>query len=77
MVSKVLEFDSDLPIPESDAHLSPADGLPAVDALTEEIDRCVAKECLFCGEAMISSIERPFIDKSENAEVLEWALLNW
>jgi len=74
IVSKVLEFDTDLNIPESDAEHSTATEIPLIEQLQEELDRCVAKECLYCGDLMINSIDLPFIVENEAAEALSWAL---
>jgi len=44
------------------------------DALTAELDDYIAAECLFCGDAMIKTIDDPFITEDEQAELSTWDL---
>jgi vacuolar protein sorting-associated protein 18 len=42
--------------------------------LQTELDEIIAADCLLCGDIMINSIDTPFIDEDEEAEILAWAL---
>jgi hypothetical protein len=45
-----------------------------LDALRSELNALVAGECVLCGDIMMRSIERPFVDGDEEAEVASWSL---
>lgn len=45
-----------------------------IDALRTELNQLVAGECVLCGDLMMRSIERPFVEADEEAEVASWAL---
>ncbi len=45
-----------------------------LDALRTELNQLVAGECVLCGDLMLRSIERPFVDADEEEEVASWAL---
>ncbi|XP_061377233.1 vacuolar protein sorting-associated protein 18 homolog [Danaus plexippus] len=48
-------------------------GLPLREVLKNEIDDIVASECLYCGEYMITCIDRPFIaDEDWDRVMKEW-----
>ncbi|XP_041978717.1 vacuolar protein sorting-associated protein 18 homolog isoform X2 [Aricia agestis] len=48
-------------------------GLPRRDQIKNEIDDIVAAECVFCGEYMIQSIDKPFIaDEDWDRMMKEW-----
>ncbi|XP_015172039.1 PREDICTED: vacuolar protein sorting-associated protein 18 homolog isoform X2 [Polistes dominula] len=48
--------------------------LPAKDQIKADIDELVASECLYCGELMIESIDKPFIEEEDYERVMrEWA----
>jgi hypothetical protein len=71
----VLELESDLHIPASDDHQASGQEVPIVEQLQEELDRCIASECLYCGDVMIKAVELPFVDEKElMGEALSWAL---
>lgn len=42
-----------------------------LERLRTELDDMVASECLFCGTAMIRTIERPFVSSESEADVIE------
>lgn len=44
------------------------------EQLKEQMDDLVASECLLCGEAMIKSIDRPFVEETEQEEIESWAI---
>ncbi|XP_049801385.1 vacuolar protein sorting-associated protein 18 homolog isoform X1 [Schistocerca nitens] len=47
--------------------------MSARDQLKADIDSIIASECLYCGEYMIRSIDRPFIDDEDYERVMkEW-----
>ncbi|XP_043488268.1 vacuolar protein sorting-associated protein 18 homolog isoform X2 [Polistes fuscatus] len=53
------------------ARLAP---LPVKDQIKADIDELVASECLYCGELMIESIDKPFIEEEDYERVMrEWA----
>ncbi|XP_076650787.1 vacuolar protein sorting-associated protein 18 dor isoform X1 [Halictus rubicundus] len=44
------------------------------DRIKADIDELVASECLYCGELMIESIDKPFIEEEDYERVMkEWA----
>ncbi|KAL2749921.1 vacuolar protein sorting-associated protein 18 isoform X1 [Vespula maculifrons] len=44
------------------------------DQIKADIDELVASECLYCGELMIESIDKPFIEEEDYERVMrEWA----
>jgi len=44
------------------------------DQLKKELDDIVASECIFCGDIMIRSLDKPFIDEKEFDKVMvEWS----
>ncbi|TPX36548.1 hypothetical protein SmJEL517_g01238 [Synchytrium microbalum] len=45
-----------------------------IERMKEELDVVVASECALCGEAMIKSIEKPFIGDDELRTVESWAV---
>ncbi|XP_015595539.1 vacuolar protein sorting-associated protein 18 homolog isoform X1 [Cephus cinctus] len=48
--------------------------LSTKDQIKADIDDLVASECLYCGELMIESIDKPFIEEGDYERVLkEWA----
>nr|QHN70697.1 deep orange [Limenitis arthemis astyanax] len=50
-----------------------SNGLPLREVLKNEIDDIVANECVFCGEHMISCIDKPFIaDEDWDRVMKEW-----
>lgn len=52
-------------------------GLPLREVLKNEIDDIVASECLYCGEYMITCIDRPFIaDEDWDRVMKEWEWMN-
>ena len=54
--------------------LSPSSGAPAItlkQQLKQDLDEFIAAECLFCGDFMIRSVDRPFISKDEYAKEME------
>lgn len=42
-----------------------------VEDMKEELDELVSSECVFCGELMIKSVDKPFITPNE---IAAWAL---
>lgn len=47
--------------------------ISARDQLKGDIDAIVASECLYCGEMMIKSIDRPFVEEEEYDQIMkEW-----
>lgn len=47
--------------------------ISARDQLKADIDAIVASECLYCGEMMIKSIDRPFVEDDEYEQIMkEW-----
>ncbi|KAI4499403.1 hypothetical protein M0802_005663 [Mischocyttarus mexicanus] len=47
---------------------------PVKDQVKADIDELVASECLYCGELMIESIDKPFIEEEDYERVMrEWA----
>ncbi|PZC82245.1 hypothetical protein B5X24_HaOG210801 [Helicoverpa armigera] len=50
-----------------------SNGLPLREILRNEIDDIIASECIFCGEYMISCIDKPFISDEDWDRVMkEW-----
>ena len=50
-----------------------AAGGPSREQLKADLDELVAAECVYCGELMIRSIDRPFIDPQRyEEEHLSW-----
>lgn len=48
--------------------------LSVKDQVKADIDELVASECLYCGELMIESIDKPFIEEEDYERVMrEWA----
>ncbi|XP_076620663.1 vacuolar protein sorting-associated protein 18 dor [Colletes latitarsis] len=48
--------------------------LSTKDQIKADIDEVVASECLYCGELMIESIDKPFIEEDDYERVMkEWA----
>nr|XP_034180513.1 vacuolar protein sorting-associated protein 18 homolog [Osmia lignaria] len=48
--------------------------LSTKDQIKADIDELVASECLYCGELMIESIDKPFIEEEDYERVMkEWA----
>ncbi|CAK9834118.1 Vacuolar protein sorting-associated protein 18 homolog [Anthophora retusa] len=48
--------------------------LSTKDQIKADIDELVASECLYCGELMIESIDKPFIEEEDYEKVMkEWA----
>lgn len=46
---------------------------PSREQLKADLDELVAAECVYCGELMIRSIDRPFIDPQRyEEEHLSW-----
>lgn len=53
---------------------STGSGAPAItlkQQLKQDLDEFIAAECLFCGDFMIRSVDRPFISKDEYAKEME------
>lgn len=47
--------------------------ISARDQLKADIDAIVASECLYCGESMIKSIDRPFVEEDQYSQIMkEW-----
>ncbi|XP_038059367.1 vacuolar protein sorting-associated protein 18 homolog [Patiria miniata] len=63
-------------------HRSPASSAPSGDAITKrdeldqiknELDDITAAECVYCGEIMIKSVDRPFIEPDDyDATIKSW-----
>ncbi|XP_014476276.1 PREDICTED: vacuolar protein sorting-associated protein 18 homolog isoform X2 [Dinoponera quadriceps] len=48
--------------------------LSTKDQIKADIDELIASECLYCGELMIESIDKPFIEEEDYERVMkEWA----
>ncbi|CAG8549918.1 24581_t:CDS:10 [Cetraspora pellucida] len=45
-----------------------------VDQLKDELDDLVASECVLCGDMMIKTIEKPFINEEESDLLVSWAI---
>nr|CAD7570178.1 unnamed protein product [Timema californicum] len=45
--------------------------ISARDQLKADINSIVASECLFCGDMMIRSIDRPFIENEDYDKVMK------
>ncbi|KAJ8667382.1 hypothetical protein QAD02_009044 [Eretmocerus hayati] len=59
---------------QSDAVSSNSASLCSREQLKADIDDLVASECLYCGELMIDSIDKPFIEEGDYDRVMkEWA----
>lgn len=48
--------------------------VPKVDQLKDELDDLVASECILCGDMMIKTIEKPFINDEESDLLASWAI---
>ncbi|CAG8481720.1 2636_t:CDS:10 [Diversispora eburnea] len=48
--------------------------VPKVDQLKDELDDLVASECILCGDMMIKTIEKPFINEEESDLLSSWAI---
>ncbi|EGG14862.1 7-fold repeat in clathrin and VPS proteins repeat-containing protein [Cavenderia fasciculata] len=44
------------------------------DSTKNELDRIIAKECIYCGDLMIKSIEKPFIGDDEADLLTSWEI---
>ena len=44
------------------------------DALRGELHSLIAGECVMCGDAMVRSIDAPFVDPSEHEEIDSWRI---
>ncbi|GAM27722.1 hypothetical protein SAMD00019534_108980, partial [Acytostelium subglobosum LB1] len=44
------------------------------DSINNELDKIVAKECIYCGDIMIKSIEKPFIGVNELELLRSWEI---
>jgi len=45
-----------------------------VEKLKDELDNYIASECIYCGEAMIKSIDAPFIVLDELEDIISWKI---
>jgi len=43
------------------------------DILKNELDEYIASECVFCGDVMIKSIDKPFVSSTE-PDLRSWAI---
>ncbi|EFA77130.1 7-fold repeat in clathrin and VPS proteins repeat-containing protein [Heterostelium album PN500] len=50
------------------------DEMSQEESIKNELDRIVAKECLYCGDIMIRSIEKPFIAEDEVDVIRSWEI---
>ncbi|XP_034830412.1 vacuolar protein sorting-associated protein 18 homolog isoform X2 [Maniola hyperantus] len=60
-------------LPSIELNTVTSSGLPLKEVLKNEIDDIVANECVFCGEHMITCIDKPFIaDEDWDRVMKEW-----
>jgi hypothetical protein len=45
-----------------------------LEQLREELDDIIASECVLCGDAMIKSVDQPFIGDEEMDVIAGWAI---
>lgn len=46
----------------------------SLEKYQSDLDEIIASECIYCGEAMIRSVDRPFITDEEVQEINTWAI---